>query len=272
MGGVVRQRRERLRELRRRMRRHATGLLAAGVSFYLFLGLFPAVGAAVSIFGLVAGSPPPPRLGAAAPMSPARAVLREYRQNLPRQPRRQLGVGAAVGFLLTLWSASKGASGLMKALNEAHEVPETRGFLATKGIALVITLAGIVVLVLLAAVSAAAVPALLRLLGLDRGSARALILLRWPVLIVVLPLALGPIYRYGPCHRGQRPGWLSPGALAATAVWVVGSFGLSVYLGAVSGLDRTYGTVAAAVALLFWIYVAALAALVGAEINASQGL
>jgi membrane protein len=262
-GGVAR-----LFEARRRARRHTIRLLAAGVAFYAFLALFPGLGAAVSIVGLMPGHPAPPTAGAIArATSPARASLRELRRGLARQPRKHLGAGAVVGLLVSLWSASRGAAALMKALNEIYERRETRGYLRSKGIALVLTLSS-VVMVVIAALVAAAIPTLLGFVGLGDRAVQLISALRWPLMLLVITAALGPVYRYGPCHPEPRPRWLSTGALTAALMWDAGSACLSLYLGSLTNLDRTYGGVAATVALLLWLYVAAIAVLFGAAVNA----
>ena len=259
----------RLTGLRRRVRRHSTGLLSAGVAFYFFLGLFPALAAAVSIFGLVAGRPPPSAEAAPeGPLSVLRAGVRHYHEQLARQPRRDLGRGAAIGIVLAVWSASKGARALTKALNEVYEREETRRYLRRRATALLLTAVWIA-LVVIAALLAAAVPPLLGALGLGEKARSAIGLLRWPALLVLVTAALGPVYRYGPCHPRPRPGWISGGALAAALVWGVGSWLLSVYLASLSHLDRTYGGLAAVVGLLFWLHLSAAALLLGAELNAS---
>jgi membrane protein len=255
--------------LHRRASRHSTDLLAAGVAFYFFLGLFPALGAAVSIFGLLAGHPPAAVAPATeGPLSVLRADLRHHRERLARQPRQDLGRGAAIGFFLAVWSASKGARALTKALNAVYEREETRRYLRRRAAAVVLTLAWIA-LVVVAALLAAAVPPLLRALGLGEAARGAIGLLRWPTLLVLMMAALGPIYRYGPCHPRPRPGWLSTGALTAALVWGGGSWLLSMYLASLSQLDRIYGGLAAVVGLLFWLYLSAAALLLGAELNAS---
>jgi len=167
-----------------------------------------------------------------------------------------------------VWSASRGAGALMKALNEIYDLRETRGYLRSKATALVITVSAIV-MVLVAVLIAAAIPKLLDPLGLDPAATRLIALLRWPVMLLVVTASLGPIYRFGPCHPEPRPPWLSPGALTAALLWYAGSLALSLYLGSLGNLDRTYGSVAATVALLLWLYLAALAVLFGAEVNAA---
>src|SRR5262245_35559608 len=103
----------RLFEARRRARRHTIRLLAAGVAFYGFLALFPAVGAAVSIVGLMAVEEAP-STEQTIPHAPSRvrAGLDHLRQQLARQPRYNLGAGAIAGVLIAVWSASRGAGAL----------------------------------------------------------------------------------------------------------------------------------------------------------------
>lgn len=258
MGSAGRERWQRIRRLFRRVRAHRTGLLAAGVAYYGFFALFPAAAAVVSIYGLLV-SHGAPFAAVAVEGLPAveRAWWREHVASLRLPTERGLGVGAVVAFALVFWSASRGARGLMKALDLAYEVVETRPVLRRWALAVVVTIAGVATVVL-GAVFALATAAVV-------GVAAAV---RWPMFVGALLGTLLCVYRYVPCHRSRRWREYLAGALVGVATWLLGSLGLSLYVRSFAGLDRTYGALSAVMALLLWLQVAAFAVLLGAEVNA----
>jgi membrane protein len=186
-----------------------------------------------------------------------RAWWREHVASLHLPTERGLGLGAVLAFALVLWSASRGARGLMKALDLAYEVVETRRLLRRWALAVVVTIAGLATVVL-GAVFALATAAVVGLA----------VAVRWPLFVGALLGTLLCVYRYVPCHRPRRWREYVPGALVGVATWLLGSLGLSLYVRSFADLDRTYGALSAVMALLLWLQVAAFAVLLGAEVNA----
>jgi membrane protein len=89
----------------------------------------------------------------------------------------------------------------------------------------------------------------------------------WPVLILVLGLALALVYRYGPSRDNVRWRWISWGSVSAVALWATASAAFSAYVANFAHYDRTYGPLGAAVGFMMWVYVSAQVALLGAELN-----
>jgi membrane protein len=256
----------------RRLKAHQIGVLSAGVAYYAFFGLFPMVGAALSIYGLVLPARAPPGAGPASTglLPTDRAWWREQMAHLPMPSERALGAGAVLAFALVIWSASRGARGLIRALDLAYEVHEKHGFIRIRARALVITFAGILMLVMGAVFAIAASDLVRSLFGLSTAAAHLAGILRWPVFVLGLLGSLLCVYRFGPYHRrGPWAGYLS-GALVALLVWLLGSWGLSVYLRSVANLNRTFGALSTVAALLLWLQLAAWAVLLGAEVNADS--
>jgi membrane protein len=244
-------------------------LLAAGVAFYAFLAIFPAMIAAVTLYGLIADPATiAAQVGSVTDTLPdaARGLITDQLTQLSGQ--RKAGFGAAIAVLLALWSASGGVSNLMTAINTAYDEEETRGFIKKRGIALILTVGAIVFMVLMLALVAVA-PALLNFFGTS-GVVRFLFqALRYVVLVVVITVALAILYRVAPDRDAPKVRWVSVGAAVATVLWLLASIGFSIYAG-MGGYSKTYGAVAGIVILLFWLWITAYAILLGAEINAES--
>jgi membrane protein len=245
-------------------------LIAAGVAFFGFLSLFPAIVAAVLAYGLIA-DPAQIRtqtqdLAAAMPAS-ARDLLLGQIDALTSAPRQGLGIGLAIAVLAALWSASGGTGYLITAVNLAYDEDETRGFIRRKLLALGLTL-GAIIFVLLAiglfAVGAAitdGVPTAVRVL---------LELARLVVALILITIALAVIYRVAPARDAPRLRWVSVGAAVATIIWVIASIGFSIYVATFGSYAKTYGSLAAVVVLMLWLWLTVYAVLLGAEINAES--
>ena len=180
-----------------------------------------------------------------------------------------LGLSAAFGLVLALWSASRGMSGLITSLNIAYEEKERRGFfklnLLALGLTIALVLGGLVVIALVAVL-----PAAVQLIGLRDATRWLLLGLEWPLLVVVVMFGLAAIYRYAPAREKPQWRWVSPGAIAATSLWIIGSIAFTVYVANFNSYDKTYGSLGGVVILLTWLYLSAFVVLLGAAINAQS--
>jgi membrane protein len=243
-------------------------LLAAGVAFFGFLSLFPAVVAAVLSYGLVA-DPTQIRdqvkdLAASMPAS-GRDLLLQQLDALTSAPRQGLGIGVAIAVIAALWSASGGVGYLLTAVNLAYDEEETRGFVRRKLLALGMTL-GATVFVLLAIALLAAGAAI----GNEVATPVRILLeaARLVLAVVLITVALAVTYRLGPDRDAPRIRWVSTGAVVATVIWLIASIGFSIYVETFGNYAKTYGSLAAVVVLMLWLWLTAYAVLLGAEINA----
>jgi membrane protein len=248
-------------------------LTAAGVGFYAMLAIFPALIAVVTIYGLVTEPSDVQRqVGALAENLPPGAgeLLTDQLDRIVQTRQRALSIALVLSLAAALWSASAGIQALIKGLNIAYDAPETRGFVRLRGLALLLTVGAIVVVV--GAVALIAVlPAWLGRLGLGRGGELAISIGRWPALVVLVAVGLAVLYRLGPDRPSPRVRWVSWGALAAVVLWVVVSAGFSFYVGNFGSYGQTYGSLGAVIVLLLWLWLSALAALLGAELDAEIG-
>jgi membrane protein len=245
-------------------------LIAAGVAFYTFLSLFPALIAAVTLYGLIADPAQVEEqvrsLSEALPQETTKLIADQLR-DITSSSERALGLGFAVSLLAALFTASGGVVNLMKAINLAYDEDETRGFVRLRAIALVLTL-GAVVFMVVSVGLVAVLPVVLDEFGLG-GIGRAVVgVLRWVGLVVFVIGALAVLYRFAPDRNDPRFSWVTLGAAVATLLWMLGSVGFSVYVSNFGSYGRTYGSLAGAVVLLLWLFLTAFMVLFGAEINA----
>ena len=247
-------------------------IIAAGVAFYAMLAIFPALGAALSIYGLIADPADVSRqLASMGGMLPAdaRSLLEDQLASLAAQPKSALGFGLIFGILLALWSASSGMKALMTALNIAYEEEETRGFLRYYLVALGLTF-GAILAALVSIALVAVLPPILDALPVPDWLHWLLSLVRWPILAAGVIFGLAVLYRHGPSRTQARWQWVSWGAAIATVLWIVGSLAFSWYAANFADYNKTYGSVGAVIGLLMWFYITAYVMLLGAALNSEM--
>lgn len=244
------------------------GLVSAGVAFYAILSLFPALAAAVSVYGLAADpitlATQVAQLSTLLP-SGAWQIIYEQLLKIATAPTQGLTVAAVSGILLAVWSATRAITALMTALNIVYGAEERRGWFHRTALALGLT-AGAILFLVAAVFLVAALPVILRFLGLDAITKVLFALVRWPIIAAVLLFDLAVLYYLAPARKG-RWRWISPGAVLATVLFLVGSVAFSQYVAHFQDYNETYGSVGAVIALLMWLYLTAYFTLLGAEFN-----
>jgi membrane protein len=237
---------------------------AGAVAFSAILAVFPFLLFAVALAGLVVD---PDTL--AALVEQVRHAVPEQVADLIVDRLHALARGRSPGLvtfgaLLAVWSASGGVASLISAFDRAYEVREGRPFWKTRALALAVTVSGAVFFVAAAALALVA-PAVAGHLGGVVGA--AIRWLRWPVAAILMTLILAVLYAVLPDveHRGRL---VTPGSLAAAALWIVVSLGFSVYTGRFGKYEVVYGALGGVIVLLVWLWLSALAILIGAEIDA----
>jgi membrane protein len=247
-------------------------LIAGGVTYAVLLALFPGLATLVSLYGLAFdASQIEKQVAALSGVLPPQTqeLLSVQLHSLVESSNGALGFAAVIGLLLALWSASRGMSGLITAINIAYEEKERRSFLRFNLLALGLTL-GLVVGGILAIALIAVLPAAVRFLAVGSATKWLLLLVQWPLLIVIVLGGLAVLYRFGPDRDKPQWRWVSPGAITATALWIVASIGFTVYVANFNSYDKTYGSLGGVVILLTWLYLSALMVLLGAVINAQS--
>jgi membrane protein len=254
----------------RRLGEDHVDIVAAGVTFYAFVALVPALIALVSLYGLV--SDPfdvHDQIGALRRFLPyeVRQFLLDQLSPIVRRPGTELGAGLVIGLLFALWSASKGIRSLIEALGIAYREPDGYGVIRLYVISLVATagalLAGAFVLALLVAL-----PVALNAIGLPPDTELLIQLVRWPLLALVTMFSIATLYRLAPRRNRPRWRWVSWGAVFATSLWLAGSAIFSALVSRFGSYDETYGSLGAVVVTLLWLQFGVYAVLFGAELNA----
>ena len=260
------------RGIRRALADNVTNL-AAAVAYYAFLAIPSALLVAVGAFSVFAGPDAINNvLDHLSPVMPASAV-NLIGDTLTRTTQAQSGglVMIVVGFLLALWTLSGAMQTVMWALTAAYERDETRGFVRKRLIA--------VTLIFCVVVSFALVFVLL-VLGPDAsrwvGSAVGNTTLvrwvwwtaEWPILLVGLMTMFAIVLYLAPNVVPRKWQFITPGAVFAVVVWLVASGLFAVYTSNFSTYNKAWGSLAAVIIMLTWLWVSALALLVGGEINA----
>lgn len=246
------------------------GLVAAGIAFYGMLAVFPAIVVLVTLYGLVADPEAVQRqVAAMSGVVPenALAILERQMTDVASAAQSRLTYGLAIALALALWSASAGVKAMMTALNIAYDEQETRGFIWFNVLGLLLTIGAVVAIIVTLALIVA-LPAIIGLLPLGSAGQWLVSVARWPILLVLVIFGMGVLYRLGPCRRGARWQWLSPGAAAATVLWIIASLLFSWYVSSFASYNETYGSLGAAIILLMWFYISAYVLLLGAELNA----
>jgi membrane protein len=245
-------------------------IVAAGLALYALLAAFPALAAAISVYGLVA-SPDQvaEQMGAMQGVLPEQAheIIGAQLQELAGQGGGALGFGLIVGILVSLWSARQGMTALMAATNIAYHEREERSFLRQLMVSLGLTLGailGFVTVLLLAVVT----PIVLQAVGLGGVLEGLIAALRWVVLWFLVAFGLSVVYRYAPSRDRPQWRWVSSGAGIAATLWIVGSLLFSLYVQNFGAYGETYGALGGVVVMLLWFFLSGFVVVLGAEINA----
>jgi membrane protein len=161
---------------------------------------------------------------------------------------------------------------MISALDAAYERQETRSYLRFQLAALVLALCSIV-FALLSLILFAVLPLAIDWLWPFSQSTRLLVdVLRWPALALLVALAIGGVYRFGPAREESEQPWGAWGIILTTIVWIGSSALFALYVSKVASYDASYGSLGAVVVLLLWLYIAAFVVLLGAELNAELEL
>jgi membrane protein len=251
---------------------HRVIAIAAGVTFYVILALFPAIAALVALYGLFAD---PKAIGqhldALSSFMPGGAidVIGEQMGRVAAQGNGTLGFTFLLGLAISLWSANAGMKALFDALNIVYAEREKRGFILLNAVSLAFTL-GALAIILLAIAAMIVLPVALNYLGLAAATEWILTLGRWPLLLIAISLAIALIYRYGPSREEARWRWLSWGSAFAAIVWLAASILFSWYAENFGNYNKTYGSLGAAIGFMTWIWLSTIVILIGAELNAEM--
>jgi membrane protein len=247
--------------------------LAAALTYYAVLALFPGLIALLSLIGLVGQGQQTvdTMLDIAGTVAPSGVldVLGPQLQELTQSPAA--GLGLVTGLAGALWSASAYVGAFGRAMNRMYEVAEGRPFWKLRPTLLLVTLLLVLlvaVALVLLAVSGPVAEAIGDAVGLGGTALTVWQIVKWPVLAAVVVLVVAVLYYATPNVRQPRFRWLSVGAVVAILVGVLASAAFALYVANFSSYDATYGSLAGVIVFLLWLWIGNLALLFGAELDA----
>ena len=261
-----------LKELGKRVKNHNLVVVAAGIAFWGLLAIPATLFAVVSIAGLVLDA------------DTVKQQVEDNLSGLPDEAQTIIGdqlagvsggstggliAGLILGLGLAFWTASGAMAKLMGALNTIYDTVETRNFLKLRGTAIGLTLGGIMFISSAIFLLAALPPILSSIDSVGAGAARVFVWLRFPLLGLVMIIALGVLYYVGPDRKTKyQP--VTAGAAAAMGLWIALSALFTIYTSTVSSYNETYGSIGGIVILLLWLFITAFVVLLGAEIHSQR--
>ncbi len=261
-----------LKEIGKRVKNHNLVVVAAGIAFWGLLAIPATLFAVVSIAGLVL-DPATVKEQVAENLSglpeEAQTIIGNQLESVSGGSTGGLIAGLVVGLLLAFWTASGAMAKLMGALNTIYGTIETRNFAKLRGTALGLTFGGIVFISSAIFLLAALPPLLGSVDAVGDSAATLFVWLRFPVLGLVMIIALGVLYHLGPDRQTKyRP--VTVGAAVAMALWIGLSALFTIYTSTVASYNETYGSIGGIVVLLLWLFITAFVVLLGAEVHAQR--
>ncbi len=248
--------------------------MAAEMGFMLVVGIFPFMLFLMAVFGWMGNK------------SYLDSILRVLSNIMPNQAMNLLKsvlaetmifnhgkLLAIIGIITTLVLSTNGIAVVLKGLNRAYKVEETRSFIYTRILSFLMVFVNILVLFLTINIiifGKVIIMFLVAHFGMSKGVAITILTLRWPVAFLALYVMAFLIYYILPDLRGneafKRKSAL-PGTVFFTTFWLVGSWGFSVYVNNLSTYNLVYGTIGAFFILMIWLYYTSILLLIGGEIN-----
>ena len=249
---------------------HRVVSIAAGVTFFALLAIFPAIAALVSVYGIFL-DPGTIRvhlddLSSVLP-SGAIEVIGDQLGRVASGGKTTLGLTFLFTLTFSLWSANAGMKALFDALNIVYDMQERRGLIKLNAVSLSFT-AGAVLVLVLAIGAVVVLPVTLEYAGLRSIGGSIAMMARWPALYVIVALGLAVIYRFGPDRENAQWRWITWGSGLAAALWIIVSILFSWYAANFGAYNKTYGSLGAVVGFMTWIWISCMVILAGAEVDA----
>jgi membrane protein len=246
--------------------------LAAALTYYAVLSLFPAMVVIVSLLGVFGQGQRTVDsvLQIAGQVVPASVVetLRVPIQQLVESP--SAGFALVAGVLGALWSASGYIGAFGRAMNRIYEIKEGRPVWKLRPLQLLITLGGLLMVAAVAvmlAVSGPVAEAVGNALGAGDAARLVWSVARWPLILLFVICAVAVLYYVTPNVKQPRFRWVSVGAATAIIIWIVASIMFGVYVAHFGSYNKTYGTLGGVIVFLLWLWITNVALLLGAEVD-----
>ncbi|WP_461173720.1 YihY/virulence factor BrkB family protein [Arthrobacter sp. Z1-9] len=249
--------------------------LAAALTYYAVLSLFPAILALVSLIGLFGD-----------PQKTTDALLQIVRGFVPAETADTVGGVVAdlanapaagltlvIGLATALWSASGYVGAFGRAMNRVYEVDEGRAFVKLRGTMLAVTLLAVVIVAILAGMLVLSGPvaeAVGGLIGLSGVFLTIWNIAKWPVMIVLIIAIIAVLYYATPNVKQPKFKWMSMGSGIALFVFLLASLGFGFYVGNFGNYNKTYGALGGVIVMLLWLWILNMSLLFGAEFDAEM--
>lgn len=249
--------------------------LAAGLTYYAVLSMFPALLALVSLLGIFGQA----EKTTGALLEIVQGIAPGTAMDAVRGPIEELTSSPAAGFTLViglvtaLWSASGYVNGFGRAMNRIYEVDEGRGFVKLRGTMLGVTLLSVVIVALLAAmlvVSGPVAEAVGGVLGLGGVFLTVWNIAKWPVIVLLVIVIIAVLYYATPNVRQPKIRWMSVGSFIALMIFVLASLGFGFYVANFGNYNKTYGAIGGVIVMLLWLWILNMSLLFGAEFDAEM--
>lgn len=244
-------------------------MLAASMSYYALLACVPALTSMVLLYAWFSNPAEISRHIAEISRflpSEAEEILRGQLTALSSKAPSTLGLSAIGSLLFSLWSASKGSTSVIEAMNIIYGEKECRGFFKRTAMALGFTLLG-TVLSLVAIVVVVAMPAITAAFNFGPMFETLGNIAGWFTLLLIFSFYLSCVYRFGPCRQKAKWKWVSRGSIIASILWALTSLLFSWYAASFGDFNKTYGSLGAVVVLMTWFWLSGYIILLGGEIN-----
>ncbi|MFF2030355.1 YihY/virulence factor BrkB family protein [Arthrobacter sp. NPDC058192] len=249
--------------------------LAAGLTYYAVLSLFPALLALVSLLGIFGDA----EKTTTALLDIAKGIAPGSTIDTISGPIKELTASPAAGFTLViglvtaLWSASGYVSAFSRAMNRIYEIDEGRGFVKLRGTMLAVTVLCVVIVALLAAMLVLSGPvaqAVGGALGVGGAFVTVWDIVKWPVIVLLVIVVIAILYYATPNVKQPKIRWMSIGSLIALVAFLIASLGFGFYVANFANYNKTYGAIGGVIIMLLWLWILNMSLLFGAEFDAEM--
>jgi membrane protein len=247
--------------------------LAAALTYYAVLSLFPALLALVSLLGVFgqAEKTTTALLDIVQRIAPGSTVdiIRQPIEEVTNSP--SAGFTLVIGILIALWSASGYVGAFARAMNRVYEVDEGRPFIKLRATMLGVTVVNVLIVAALGAMLVLSGPvaeAVGNAVGLGGTFLAVWNIAKWPVMVLLVVAAIAILYYFTPNVKQPKFRWMTMGSFIALVVFVLASLGFAFYVANFSNYNKTYGAIGGVIVMLLWLWILNMSLLFGAEFDA----
>jgi membrane protein len=247
--------------------------LAAALTYYAVLSLFPALLALVSLLGVFgqAEKTTSALLDIVQRIAPGSTVdiIRQPIEEVTNSP--SAGFTLVIGILVALWSASGYVGAFARAMNRVYEVDEGRPFIKLRLTMLAVTIVNVAIVAALGAMLVLSGPvaeAVGNAVGLGNAFVAVWDIAKWPVMVLLVVAAIAILYYATPNVKQPKFRWMTMGSFIALVVFVLASLGFAFYVANFSNYNKTYGAIGGVIVMLLWLWILNMSLLFGAEFDA----